>query len=429
MDIIERNLTIEKVEKINYPIDSNYSESVCVVNNKLYIPINDAILLKSKNSKNGLYVLDLVNIISTPDKGTLVPLKPPSHSDKGTNVMQSALPPSHSSDKPKNELKEMHTRFSSPRIAVGSVSPKFAFINRLFNYRSEKINQYFLRFVFAFPNKSDVILGGKVNEKEDLFVGCNTYDNTILVYYLKQKLYKYIKLTGCPNDLCFSKDEKSVFVVMNIENSTYCGLLIKLNIETEEVEYILGNTENCIKQFNLYSVSGIGITNDILYIATLPELYSINTNDYTDFNTLIDINNKNSPLYDNITFYHDSQNKTLMNVAVFAYNQNTTYTVYKNKNLLKRIICCFSNCFGIGFLTKINVDRRMDKLKIKFVKIDITDSTKKNIDNYEYLTIDKRFTDFDSEVTQITQITDTKYILTNYKARYVLMITVALDKK
>jgi hypothetical protein len=375
MDIIERNLTIEKVEKINYPIDSNYSESVCVVNNKLYIPINDAILLKSKNSKNGLYVLDLVNIISSR---------------------------------------------ISPRIAAGSVPSKRTFIKRLLNYRSEKINQYFLRFVFAFPNKTDVILGGKVNEKEDLFVGCNTYDNTILVYYLKKKLYKYIKLTGCPNDLCFSKDEKTVFVVMNIEHSTYCGLLIKLNIETEEVEYILGNTENCIKQFNLYSVSGIGIANDILYIATLPELYSINTNDYTDFNTLIDINNKNSPLYDNITFY-----KTEMNVAVFAYNQNTTYSVYKNKNLLKRIICCFSNCCGIGFFTKINVDRRMDKLKIKFVKVDITDPTKKNIDNYEYLTIDKRFTDFDSEVTQITQITDTKYILTNYKARYVLMITVA----
>jgi hypothetical protein len=127
-----------------------------------------------------------------------------------------------------------------------------------------------------------------------------------------------------------------------------------------------------------------------------------------------------------------------MNVAVFAYNQNTTYSVYKNENILKHIICCFSSCFGIGFCTKVNIDRRMNHSKIKFVSIATSDTTtdtttdttsdSKTPDtvskDYKYLTVDKYFKDFDSEVTQVTQIADNKYIFTNYKARYVLLVTI-----
>lgn len=380
---VEGKLKVAKIEKIKYPEYSNYSESVCLSNNKIYIPVNDASIIKTNRLKGGLYSLDL------------------------------------------SELSGL-SEFENSKISMNGNKSTFSCLNYLYSLFRQNAKEYKLHLEFLYPNIKDVILGGKVNALGDVFVGCNTYNDTILVYCLKTKLYKYIKLIGCPNDVCFAKDERSVFVVMNIEHATYCGLLIELNIETEETKYILGNTADCIKQFDLYSVSGIGLHDDILYIATLPELYTIDTRNYHDVKTLIGINdNVDCPLYDNITFYSDcDSNKTSINVAVFAYNQTTTYTVYKNENILKRVICCFSGCFGIGFCTKVNIDRRMNHSKIKFIagKVDEPSLTF-GTPNYEYLTVNKYFKDFDNEVTQVTQIAHNKYIFTNYKARYVLLVT------
>lgn len=183
---------------------------------------------------------------------------------------------------------------------------------------------------------------------------------------------------------------------------------------------VIGNHPKCEIKKNLYSVSGLGIHKNILYVISLCEIYSINAKDHTDFKVIINKENNNDyPFYDNVTFYEN-----YMNVAVYSYGQKIEYDVFKNGCLLKMSIDCFSNCLGVGYFDKTNLNReQINTLDIKFLKIDLGKiNNEKNLYEYEYITFDQRFPEFDNEVTQITQISDTKYILNNYKAKFMLLI-------
>lgn len=260
--------------------------------------------------------------------------------------------------------------------------------------------------VYKFPPRT-IILGSKINS--NIFVGCVTSSNSIIVLNLSNKKFKLIKLEelGCPNDICFdSSDKNLLWVVSNKNVPGLNGSLLKINIKTNIITEInLG--------FPIESVSGINVINDYIYMACLTKVYRINKFNYLD-NKIILQDPMNKLFYDNISIYKDK-----LNVAIFNYSNYLEYLVFTNKILLYVSTLMALMIVGdVTILNKLNLNRKMSNTIIKFVKFDI--ETEKSI----LYSFDKPIENFDKTVTQINQISSNKYVMVNWKSNNLVLVTV-----
>lgn len=262
--------------------------------------------------------------------------------------------------------------------------------------------------IFKFPN-NDIVFGCRISNNK--FIGAVTSSNSIIIYDMINKNYKYIPLLlGCPNDLCIDTDNKDIiYVGINTNNLSYNGIILRINIETEKIEILIGDHLNAYLRKNLYSICGINIIKNIIYVSGLIEVYSFDKNNLENFNIIIK-NNKNNLFYDNISIYKDD-----LNIAIFDYNQTFMNIILKNKYLLSLSEFLFYLIFqDLGYLNKTNNDRKMYNSKIKFINL------KKN--KYKLCYFDKIIDNFDKVSTQINKISKNKYIVLNYKANVFIII-------
>ena len=267
-----------------------------------------------------------------------------------------------------------------------------------------------LKKIVSFTKKS-IILGSKI--ENDIFVGCNTYDSSLMVCDLLNKTCYSIDLKkyGCPNDIVFSTiKHNTVYIACNENKPGLNGNLIEVNFITKKI--------NAIKlKYKLESVSGINIYNNYIYLACLTKIYKINVNNINDITIICD-KLKLKPLFDNITIYNN-----LMNIAIYEYGNFMEYTMITNKLLLN--IFTYSMYYLTGDLLlfdKKNINRKMNDAEIKFIQMNI------NTQEKYLITFDKIIDNFDKEVTQISQINENKYILINWKAnKFIIVDTKKLD--
>ena len=260
--------------------------------------------------------------------------------------------------------------------------------------------------IFRFPPDT-IILGSKINL--NIFVGCVTSDNSIIVLNLSNKKMKKIKLEnlGCPNDICFDNtDNNIVWIVSNRNIPGNNGLLLKININTCSIENInLG--------FSIEAVSGINIVDDYIYMACLTKVYEINKSNYL-INKVIMQDEVNKIFYDNISIY-----KNTLNIAIFNYSNYIEYLIITNKILLYVSTLLALMILGdVTILNKVNINRKMSTSIIKFAKYDL--ETKKTT----LYSFDKPIEQFDKTVTQINQISSNKYVMVNWKSNNLILVTV-----
>lgn len=305
-------------------------------------------------------------------------------------------------------------QFKKPRDFCESIETVGS--NLYFCTNNNLLNKYILykynlknkktRKIFEFPSKT-IILGSKINS--NIFVGCVTSSNSIIILNLSNKKIKYIELgeLGCPNDICFdSQDNNLLWVVSNRNVPGSNGTLLKINIKKSSVENIdLG--------FLIESVSGINNNHKYIYMACLTKIYQINKNNFLN-NKIITQDPVNKFFYDNISIY-----KNMLNIAIFDYDNYISYLIITNK-LLYYIgsLIIYLIIGDITILNKININRTMSKSIIRFVKFNVKTS------KLESCYFNKPIDNFDKTVTQINQISNNKYILVNWKANYLCVITV-----
>jgi hypothetical protein len=262
------------------------------------------------------------------------------------------------------------------------------------------------KIIFKFPPKT-IILGSKI--KNNIFVGCVTSSNSIIVLDLLTKKYYLIKLKkhGCPNDVSYDNIcNDIIWVVTNKNIPGENGILLKINIKTKKITNIdLG--------FAIGSVSGINIVNDHIYLACLTKIYKINKIDHKKNEIIIKDDPINKYFYDNISIYRNK-----LNIAIFDYQNSIGYTIITNKILLYISTLLVLLCIGdVVILNKLNINRKMSDSIIKFATYDL-DTKKKEIYSFN-----KKIKNFDKTVTQINQIESNKFVLVNWKANCMVIVS------
>jgi hypothetical protein len=247
------------------------------------------------------------------------------------------------------------------------------------------------------PENRDVILGSKIYNNK--FIGCVTNLDSIIIYDFETKEIEYIKVKGCPNDLCIYDD--NIYVIINMNYRVYNGIVKKININTRK-------SKTLIKNIN--TVTGINIIDNNLYIATLINVIKYNI--ITKKIKRIIKNNKIYPFYDNITI-----NNNKLNIAIYNYNQRLYYYYSKYYICLLIINYMVSFFVGIGYYDIINNQRKMDNSKkIKFISYNTINKT------YKINKFNININTFDYEITQIEEISENQYLLVNWKANSFVII-------
>ena len=228
--VIYKNLDVIKYKKIKYPGKINFAESadVNLHENSIYFPLNS----QTSGIPNGLYKYNIDHDLSH-------------------------LHPKTVSDDIPDNISENHK----------VISNYMKILNEKLNDIKEKTVKFNL--VVPFPNYivnnnnllqqyEDVILGGKLHPTTNIFIGACTSNNSILVYNTKTNFKNYImfdkyeismKNGVCPNDICFDPDNSNlVYVVLNLSTNIHNGLLVKINIITSDITYIV---ELCNSSFGV----------------------------------------------------------------------------------------------------------------------------------------------------------------------------------
>ena len=272
-----------------------------------------------------------------------------------------------------------------------------------------------LKLLFQ-PLNNDIILGCKISNNK--FIGCVTNINSIIIYDLGTKKIEYIKVEGCPNDLCIDKAYPNIiYVVINMDYMGYNGIVKKINIDTKESEILIGNLDSAINKYKLYSVTGINIINSHIYISTLLNVIRINLSD-NKIEICIE-NNELCPFYDNISLNEKNENELC--ISIFDYDQQFAYRILINKILNNILQCLFSFFFGVGYYNIYNNNRKMNNSKkIKFINYNVTNKS------YKLITLDPNVNDFDYVITQIEKISDNRYLLVNWKANRFIIISTSV---
>jgi hypothetical protein len=264
------------------------------------------------------------------------------------------------------------------------------------------------KLIFEYDNKY-VILGCKI--KNNIFYGVESVNNLILIYNFKTKNQDKIYLdqnVGVVNDICCHPTKDIIYFITNTNLGGHNGLVSQINfgLTKKYVHVLIGNHPNALLKMPLVSLSGINIYNNKLFFASLTSVYSYNLSDYILTDLTSDINNKDYPLYDNITFYNND-----IYVAVFNYGSYMVKFGLENQYISQIADYILTLFFGsASYADKQRDNGKMTNTYIKFAKINKIDNS------YKYYQFSEIISNFDKEITQIGMIYDNLYLLVNYKA-------------
>lgn len=272
--------------------------------------------------------------------------------------------------------------------------------------------------VFAFQ-EIHLLFGSKF--KSGIFLSCDSLNEDLVILDTRTNNLKKIKLpSGCPNDVVFDNQDSTIaYVVLAGRFKAYNGILLRVNIETDEQTILFGDFTGALFQKKLYNPTGVNIVGDYIYVATLLNVLVIPKENPSMHHTVIDGTKAgNYPLYDNISVSPSDDTATSLIVAIYDTNQRTIYDSFSNSFLLHIIMVSMSCIFGTtAILDKENFDfgRPPTKTPITFVKMNL------NSDHYEAITVNQILPEFDQEFTHIVQLTEKVYIGVNFKANGALL--------
>lgn len=260
--------------------------------------------------------------------------------------------------------------------------------------------------IFSTP-AGKVMMGTKIHEHT--IVGCySNLDKGIFVYHLLTKEYKEIPIKGYANDLCFDDEDPTiVYMCTNVDYKVYNCYLYKINIVTNTFERICAEGP-------FTAAAGINCLKGKIYVATLDQIWVLekaNPSNFErlQFNTVAQLA---FPFFDNIII--DYQQGMIL-FAVYDAHQCFCYPVLSNPCCLAPSTYLYSYFYGAGYGDIHNTDRKPNYDKVLYIIYN--PETKKNA--IKEVTFHSTF--HDSTVTQVTNYRDDLFILTNWKANFIVI--------
>lgn len=312
----------------------------------------------------------------------------------------------------------------------------------LYRYRITAIDTAISPFELVFPF-NETILGCKFRNGK--FYGANVEINSLFIYDTDTQTSRSIPLlVGCPNDLCVSRDDKYVFIGVNMDYHGHNGVVLRVDLQTQAVIVLLGNHINAKLRTNLYSITGINRIENTLYISTLLNVVSYHVPTNSVDIIISDLKSTKYPLYDNITVYYPSTNgigssrnllspssNPIITVAIYDYGQKTMYREMHNEPTLFCGVCSLSLlCGSSAYFDRVNYAniQSMSKSKISFIQWSQDSETLPTTNTewlsltYDYITFSDILPEFDKEVTQINKYSNNLYFCINYKANGIMLV-------
>jgi hypothetical protein len=210
-------------------------------------------------------------------------------------------------------------------------------------------------------------------------------------------------LAAFPNDVCYG-DDNTVYVVSNVNYRSKNGIVHRIDLSTDKT------VNTSIVMSNIYTGCGIQFVDSILYVATLMNVVCYDTR--TKTSTEILTNSVDRPMYDNVSLLSEDE----VCFTIFANNTEVGHRAMLNPCLRTLLLTAMSATLGVAYFNIYNIDRKMNKRRISFMKYN--NRTKEST----YITFDKRIEAFDNTVTCICSHNESYYVV-NWKANCLVRMT------